>query len=259
MPGASVGTEQSEPEDIRQLEVRNDNNEMVPIGTVADVRKAFGPQVINRYNLYPTASISGEPAPGYSTGQALDLMEQIAAANLPSTMGFEWTSMAFEEKKVGGEAILVFAMAVLLVYLVLAAQYESWLMPAAVIMVVPLGILGAIAAVSIRGMDNKHLHADRHRAHHRAGEQECDSHRGCTATPIVRHEHSGFGDRGLADAVPTDSDDVVRVHPRCGARFRTGAGARGQQALGTAVFGRMLASTILAVFFVPVFFVIFQR
>ena len=92
--------------------------------------------------MYPSASITGEPAPGFSTGEALNLMEQIAADVLPPQMGYEWTGMAFQEKRVGGEAILVFAMAVLLVYLVLAAQYESWFTPAAVILVVPLGLLG---------------------------------------------------------------------------------------------------------------------
>ena len=142
------------PDDIERLEVRNRRGEMLPLGTLVKIRRSFGPQTINRYNLYPTASITGEPAPRFSSGDALQLMETIARRNLPSSMGFDWTGMAFQEKKVGGEAILVFAMAVLLVYLVLAAQYESWFSPAAVILVVPLGVLGAIAAVSIRGMDN---------------------------------------------------------------------------------------------------------
>ncbi len=127
---------------------------MVPLGTLATVRRSFGPQIITRYNLYPTASITGEPAPRFSSGEALQLMETIAQRNLPASMGYDWTGMAFQEKKVGSEAILIFAMAVLLVYLVLAAQYESWFSPAAVILVVPLGLLGAVAAVSLRGMDN---------------------------------------------------------------------------------------------------------
>lgn len=257
----SEPTFRNEPEDIRQLEVRNSQDEMVPIGTVADVRKAFGPQVVNRYNLYPTASISGEPAPGYSTGQALELMEQIAEANLPETMGYEWTSMAFEEKKVGGEALLVFAMAVLLVYLVLAAQYESWLMPAAVILVVPLGILGAIAAVSLRGMDNN--------IYTQIGIVLIIALVSKNAILIVEFaRHLRSSGRSIVEAaveasrmrfrpiIMTSFAFILGVAPLVVA---TGAGARGQQALGTAVFGGMIASTVLAVFFVPVFFVIFQH
>ncbi len=144
----------AEPEDIERLEVRNATDEMVPIGTLATVHRSFGPQIINRYNLYPSSSITGESAPGYSSGRVLEIMDTIAKANLPNSMGYDWTGMAYQEKKVGAEAILVFAMAVLLVYLVLAAQYESWFSPMSVILVVPLGLLGAIAAVSIRGLDN---------------------------------------------------------------------------------------------------------
>ncbi len=144
----------AEAEDIQRLEVRNRAGQMIPLGTFAKVEKSFGPQTINRYNLYPMASISGEPAQGYSTGESLEIMDQIAAQNLSTEMGYDWTGMAYQEKKIGGEAVWLMGMAVLLVYLVLAAQYESWFTPWAVILVVPLGLLGAIAAVSIRGMDN---------------------------------------------------------------------------------------------------------
>src|SRR6476469_3564636 len=102
---------------------------MVPLSTLVNIKKSFGPQIVNRYNMYPAASITGEPAAGRSTGQALDLMEEIAARNMPEGMGYEWTGMAYQEKRVGGEAIAIFGMAVLLVYLVLAAQYESWFIP----------------------------------------------------------------------------------------------------------------------------------
>ena len=119
----------AKPDDIERLEVRNRKGEMIPLGTLATVRRSFGPQIVKRYNLYPTASITGEPAPRFSSGQALQLMETIAKRNLPASMGYDWTGMAYQEKKVGSEAILIFAMAVLLVYLVLAAQYESWFSP----------------------------------------------------------------------------------------------------------------------------------
>ena len=140
-----------EPEDIRRLEVRDRQGQMVPLGTLVKVEKRLGPQIIPRYNLYPSATINGEAAPGYSSGQALKLMEQMAERKLPASMGIEWTGMSFQEKRVGSQAIYVFALAVLMVYLVLAAQYESWTMPAAVILVVPLALLGTVAAVAIRG------------------------------------------------------------------------------------------------------------
>ena len=120
-----------EPEDIRSLEVRNDKGEMVPVGTLVSVEETVGPQTILRYNLYPTASITGEAAPGFSSGQALNLMEQLAQQKLPATIGYEWTGMSFQEKKVGSEAILIFGLAIVLVFLVLAAQYESWTNPTA--------------------------------------------------------------------------------------------------------------------------------
>jgi HAE1 family hydrophobic/amphiphilic exporter-1 len=250
----------SEPDDIRQLEVRNRDGEMIPLSTLASVRKAFGPQIINRYNMYPSASVSGEPAVGRSTGEALAIMEQIAERNLSNQMGYEWTGMAFQEKRVGGEAILVFTMAVLLVYLVLAAQYESWFTPLAVILVVPLGLLGAVAAVSLRGMDNN--------VYTQIGIVlivALASKNSILIVEFARH----LRERG--ESIPTAAAEAARMRLRpilmtsfafilgvVPLAVASGAGAAGQRALGTAVFGGMLASTVLAVFFVPVFFVVFQ-
>ncbi len=250
----------AEIEDIRKLEVRNRDGQMVPLGTLATVRKSFGPQIINRYNMYPSASITGEPAPGSSTGEALNLMEQIAADVMPPQMGFEWTGMAYQEKRVGGEAILVFAMAVILVYLVLAAQYESWFTPLAVILVVPTGLLGAVAAVSIRGMDNN--------IYTQIGIVLIIALASKNAILIVefardlRNKGKSIRDAAAEAArmrfrpiLMTSFAFILGVVPLV---IATGAGAAGQQALGTAVFGGMLASTFLAIFFVPVFFVVFQ-
>jgi HAE1 family hydrophobic/amphiphilic exporter-1 len=250
----------AEPNDIRQLEVRNRMGEMVPLGTLATIKKTFGPQIVNRYNMYPSAAITGEPAPGRSTGEALEIMEQIAARNLPDRMGYEWTGMAYQEKRVGGEAIGIFAMAVLLVYLVLAAQYESWFTPWAVILVVPLGVLGAIAAVWIRGMDNNVytqigivliialasknsiLIVEFARELRRQGKP-------------IREAAAEAARMRFRPILMTSFAFILGVVPLLVA---DGAGAAGQQALGTAVFGGMLASTILAVFFVPAFFVVMQ-
>ena len=249
-----------EPEDIRRLEVRTASGDMIPLGTIAKVEKSFGPQIINRYNLYPSASVTGEPAPGYSSGEALQLMEQLAARELPRSMGYEWTGMSYQEKKVGGEALLIFTFAVLLVYLVLAAQYESWLLPAAVILVVPMGLLGAIAAVAVRGMDNN--------IYTQIGIVLIIALASKNAILIVEfarelHHHG----RSILDAaieasrlrfrpiLMTSFAFILGVFPLV---IADGAGAAGQRALGTAVFGGMIASTILSVFFVPVFFVVFQ-
>ncbi len=248
------------PDDIKRLEVRSRSGQMVPIGTVAEVRESFGPQTIARYNLYPAAALNGTPAAGVSTGEALDLMEQIAAQTLPQGIGYEWSGISFQEKRVGGEAVIVFGMAVLLVYLVLAAQYESWFTPLAVILVVPLGVLGAIGATSLRGMDNNLFT--------QIGIVLIIALASKNAILIVefatdiRRQGKSIREAALEAArlrfrpiLMTSFAFILGVAPLV---FATGAGAAGQRALGTAVFGGMLASTILAVFFVPVFYVMFQ-
>ncbi|NBT63483.1 MAG: efflux RND transporter permease subunit, partial [Planctomycetia bacterium] len=144
----------SDPSRLRRLEVRNRTGQRVPLATLLTPETRIGPQSIIRYNLYPTASINGGAAPGVSSGEALKVMESVAAKVLPRSMGFDWTGIAYQEKRISGEAVFVFALAVLLVYLVLAAQYESWLLPLAVILVVPLGIFGVVAAVNFTGTDN---------------------------------------------------------------------------------------------------------
>ncbi|MFH5803672.1 efflux RND transporter permease subunit [Alienimonas sp. DA493] len=253
--------DRADPKDIERLEVRNADGEMVPLGTLATVRRSFGPQVVKRYNLYPTASVSGSAAPGASTGDALELMEQIAEGTLPASMGYEWTGMSFQEKRVGNEAFFVFGFAVLLVYLVLAAQYESWILPIAVVLVVPLGLLGAVAAVAVRGQDvniftqvgilliialaskNAILVVEFARDLRAEGETILGA--------AVKAAQMRF-----RPIVMTSFAFILGVVPLV---LAEGAGAAGRQALGTAVFGGMLAATVLAVFFVPVFYVLFQR
>ena len=247
--------------DIRRLEVRNRNGDMIPLGSVMEVERTFGPQIISRYNLYPAAAVTGEPAPGFSSGETLRLMEQLAAAELPISMGYDWTGMSFQEKKVGGEAIAIFGFAVLLVYMVLAAQYESWVTPLAVILVVPLGLLGSVAAVAIRGMDNN--------IYTQIGIVLIIALASKNAILIVeyardlRNEGRSIFDASVEAArlrfrpiLMTSFAFILGVFPLV---IAEGAGAAGQQALGTAVFGGMIASTLLAVFFTPVFFLVFQR
>jgi HAE1 family hydrophobic/amphiphilic exporter-1 len=257
---------QAEPEfraavdDLRRLEVRNAQGAMIPLGTLVDVRSSVGPQIVPRYNQYPSAAITGEAARGYSSGQALSLMEQMANQKLPTTMGYDWTAIAYQEKKVGGEALLIFALAVLLVYLVLAAQYESWTSPAAVVLVVPLALLGTVIAVALRGMDNN--------VYTQIGVVLLIALASKNAILIVEfaREQRTYGLDVAAAAVEaarlrfrpilmTSFAFILGVYPLVVA---SGAGAASRRALGTAVFGGMLTSTFLAVLFVPVFYVVFQ-
>ena len=247
--------------DIGKLEVRNNRNAMIPLGSIVEVSETFGPQLVQRYNLYPSATINGEAAPGFSSGQALDLMEQMADAMLPLSMGYEWTGMSFQEQQAGGETILIFALAVLLVFLVLAAQYESWTTPAAVIFAVPLGLLGAVAAVALRGLEND--------VYMQIGVVLLVAMASKNAILIVEfaREQRGTG-LGIAEAaveasrlrfrpiLMTSFSFVLGVMPLVVA---TGAGAASRRSLGTVVLGGQLSATIIAVMLVPVFFVVFQR
>ena len=140
-------------QDILDLEVRNRAGDAIPMGSLISIREDFGPSVIRRYQMYPSASINGSPAPGTSSGQALEIMEELADTTLPISFGYEWTGLSYQEKQAGGQAT-IFLLAILAVFLVLAAQYESWTMPAAVIAVVPLAALGVVAALLFRGADN---------------------------------------------------------------------------------------------------------
>jgi HAE1 family hydrophobic/amphiphilic exporter-1 len=250
-----------QPDDIRQLHVRDAKGQMVPVGTLVRVDRILGPQTILRYNLYPAASITGQAAPGFSSGQALNLMEQLSDARLPPSMGYEWTGMSFQEKKVGSEAVMVFALAIILVFLVLAAQYESWSSPAAVILVVPLAVLGTVIALVLRGFDNN--------VYTQIGIVLLIGLASKNAILIVEfaREERALG-TGILDA-------AIRS---CQLRFRpilmtaissiagfmplvvaSGAGAASRQAIGTAVVGGMIAATIMSLIFTPVFYVVMQR
>jgi HAE1 family hydrophobic/amphiphilic exporter-1 len=249
------------PDDIRRLYVRNTKNQMVPLGTLADVSFRTAPSVVTLYNLFPAAPISGMAAPGYSSGQALKIMEDMAAQKLPADMGFEWTGMSFQEKLVGNQAIYVFAIASLMVFLVLAAQYESWTDPAAVILVVPLAMLGTVLALIARHFDNN--------VYTQIGLVLLIALAAKNAILIVE-----YGRELLAHGMPLIEAAVEasrrRLRPILMTSFAfilgvvplaiaKGAGAASRQALGTAVIGGMLASTLIAILFVPVYYVLMVR
>jgi hydrophobe/amphiphile efflux-1 (HAE1) family protein len=250
-----------DPDSIGRLEVRNRQGKMVPLGTLMEVEERLGPQSIMRYNLYPSASINGGAAEGKSSGEAMNVMEQIVNERLPDTMGFDWSGIAFQQKRVGNEAILIFGLAVLLVYLVLAALYESWILPFAVILVVPLGLLGVVAAVHFRGLDNN--------AYTQIGMVLIIALASKNAILIVEFARE-LRLTGLSIYESAVKAARMRFRPIIMTSFAfilgvaplvwaTGAGAASRQSLGTAVFGGMLTSTFLAVFFVPIFYVAMQK
>ena len=249
------------PSDIEQLDVRNKAGRMSPIGTFVKIEQVLGPQVVQRYNLYPSAQINGEPSAGNSSGQALEMMEQIADQTLPPGLGFEWTGMSFQEKQVSGEQYVIFALAVVFVFLVLAAQYESWMSPAAVIAVVPLAALGVVAMLMARGMDNN--------TYTQIGIVLLVALASKNAILIVefaaeQREKNGMTLREAATAAAslrfrailmTAFSSILGFLPLI---LSSGAGAASRQAVGNAVVGGMIAATFSSLLFVPTFFVFFR-
>ena len=250
-----------QPEDIKNLYVRNNKGEVVPLGTMITVHPVLSSELITRYNLYPAAAVFGAAAPGFSSGQALNLMEQVAENVLPAGMGFDWTATAFQEKAIGNTAYFIYALSLTLVFLVLAAQYESWTSPAAVILVVPMALVGVLLALIIRGFDNN--------LYTQVGLVLMIALAAKNAILIVefarelRAEGMPIVDaaveatrRRFRPIIMTSFAFILGVVPMATA---TGAGAASQQALGTVVVGGMLASTLIAIPFVPVFYITMQR
>jgi len=249
------------PEDIKNLYTRNNQGEMVPLGSLLEVKRSQGPELITRYNLYPAAAIFGSAAPGFSSGEALAAMEQLAARVLPRGVGYDWTATSYQEKQVGHQAYFIYALSITLVFMVLAALYESWTSPAAVILAVPMALVGVLVALLLRGYDNN--------LYTQIGLVLMIALASKNAILIVefardlRREGMSITEaaveatsRRFRPIVMTSFAFILGVVPLL---FATGAGAAGQRAIGTVVFGGMLASTLLAIPFVPVFYVITQR
>ena len=249
-----------QPEDMRRLQVRNSKGQMVPIAAVATVDRITGPFTINRYNLFPAAAVNGMAVPGMSTGKVLSTVEKIMQKNLPTSMGYEWTEVMFLQTIAGNTTLFVFAGAVVLVFLVLAGQYESWSLPLAVILVVPMCILCSVIGVAIAGMDiniftqigfvvlvglaskNAILIVEFAKAKREAG--------------MARHEAVLEACRlRLRPIMMTSFAFILGVLPLA---LSSGAGAEMRRTLGIAVFSGMLGVTLFGIFLTPVFYNVIQ-
>ncbi len=244
---------------IAQLETRSTSGRMVPLGSVVNVHRTLGPYRVLRYNLYPSAEIQGDPGPGKSSGQALQAMQDTANRVLPQGFGWEWTELAYQQQLAGGSSGAVFVLAVVFVFLLLAALYESVTLPLAVILIVPMCLLGAVTGVNLRGMDNNILT--------QIGFIVLIGLAAKNAILIVEFARQGEMEKGLGrwDAaiaaartrlrpiLMTSFAFILGVAPLA---FASGAGAEMRQALGTAVFFGMIGVTFFGLIFTPIFYVV---
>ncbi|MBV8316550.1 MAG: efflux RND transporter permease subunit [Planctomycetaceae bacterium] len=248
-------------EDVRRLKVRNSDGLMVPLGSLASVREINGPLILMRYNMYPASFINGNAAKGVSSGQAIAIMEQLAKKELLGSMATEWTELSYLELQAGNTAMIVFGFAVVMVFLVLAALYESWALPLAIILVVPMCLLSAIGGVRVKGEDiniftqigfvvlvglaskNAILIVEFAKANRDAG--------------MPRHEATLEACRlRLRPIIMTSFAFILGVVPLL---VSLGAGAEMRRTLGTTVFSGMLGVTMFGIFLTPIFFFMIDR
>jgi len=248
--------------DLQQLRIRSNSGQMVPLGALAEVKAVTGPSLISLYNLYPSAQIIGAQAQGFSTGQALDELERITRELLPRDFGTEWTAVSFQERELGGQIYVVYALSLVLVYFVLAGQYESWCAPVSVIATVPLALIGTAATLlAVKAPVNLYT---------QIGLVLLIALSAKNAILIVetaRHMRLQ-GDRTILEAAVEAARSRFRPILMTSIAFilgvvplvlQTGAGASAQKSIGIAVLTGMLGSTCLTVVFVPSLFVVMQR
>jgi len=266
------GNARLKPSDIEKLTVKSAADKMVPIGALATIEPTVGPAVITLYNLYPAATIYGSPAPGFSSGEAMSLMDQAATQTLPRGVGYEWTATSYQEKAAGNQIVYAFALGLLLVYLCLAAQYESWIAPLAVILSVPLALAGPAIAFAVLGSIDDALIQSGLAANNLYAQIglvlliALSAKNAILIVEVAREERLLHG-RPILDAalraararfrpiVMTSLAFILGVVPLV---LATGAGATARISLGICVLSGMIASTGLALLFVPSFFVLLQ-
>jgi HAE1 family hydrophobic/amphiphilic exporter-1 len=246
--------------DLRQYYVRSDTNGLVPLDNIVSLKETSGPQVINHFNLFRSAEIDGAAAPGYSSGQGLVAMDELAKQNMLQGMSFGWSGLALEEVEAGGKAILIFGLGLLVVYLTLSAQYESFALPFIILLAVPMAVLGALLFVSMRGLvDNVYvqiglvlligLSAKNSILIVEFAEQLLERGRSITEAAIEAAELR------LRPILMTSFAFILGVLPLY---FASGAGKLGRHSVGTAIVGGMLFSTVLNLIFIPVLYVILK-
>ena len=247
-------------QDISQLKVRNSAGEMVPMGALMKVTPSYGPERVQRYNAYLSADISGSPAPGYSSGQAQAIIEKLARESLPNGITFEWTDLTYQQILAGDTTLLVFPLCVVLVFLVLSAQYESFRLPLAVILIVPMCLLCAIFGVWLAGKDNNIFTqiglfvlvglACKNAILIVEFARELE-HRGMDAYAAAREACR----LRLRPILMTSMAFIMGVFPLV---TSVGAGAEMRQAMGVAVFAGMIGVTVFGLFLTPVFYVLLR-
>ena len=248
-------------EDIQRLKVRSATGALVPLGTLVDIRTVAGPNLVQRYNMYVSVPVQGNTPPGVSTGQSLDAMEAMADQLVPPGVSYEWTELALQQRQAADIIVFIFGLSVLFAFLVLAAQYESWVLPIAIILIVPMGVFSALVGVTFRGMDNNILT--------QIGLIVLVALAAKNAILIVEFARQGE-DQGKALVDATVEACRLRLRPILMTAFAfilgvlplviaTGPGAEMRQSLGTAVFSGMLGVTVFGLFLTPVFYVALRR
>jgi HAE1 family hydrophobic/amphiphilic exporter-1 len=245
-------------EAILRLKVRSAAGDLVPLGSLVNIRDTAGPDLVQRYNMYPAVPIQGDAKPGVSSGDALNAMERVVNSSVPPGVGYEWTDIAFQEKATGNTAVFIFALSVLFVFLVLAALYESWALPLSIILIVPMSVLSALIGVMIRGMDNNILT--------QIGLVVLIGLAAKNAILIVEFAKQAEEDEGKGPVDAVVQAARLRLRPILMTAFAfilgvvplviaTGPGAEMRQSLGTAVFAGMIGVTFFGLFLTPVFYV----
>jgi multidrug efflux pump subunit AcrB len=249
------------PKDLGKVYVRSQGREMVPLSALLDVSFISGPEVIERFNGFPSVKLLGAAAPGFSSGQAIAAMESLADQELPADFGYAWSGTAYQEKVTGGSATQVFGFGLVAVFLILAAQYERWSLPIAVLLAVPFAVFGAFLAVWLRGQANDVFFQIGLvtliglAAKNAILIVEFAAQRHAEGMPLKEAAAEGARLR-LRPIVMTSLAFVLGVLPLA---IATGAGAASRHSIGTGVLGGMLGATFIAIFFIPVFYYLVGR